>query len=133
MLPEVRPITSRACRLTSFDEDAILPAESSGKRRDAVDQLTIIAKLKAKEGAEEQLFEECRRLVGPTRTEEGCINYDMHRSVEDPGLIMFYENWTNRPLWERHMEPPHLQEFSANTDDIVEVWELFQGEKVEDA
>ena len=44
----------------------------------------------------------------------------MHRSVEDPGLIMFYENWTNRPLWERHMESPHLQEFSANTDDIVE-------------
>jgi quinol monooxygenase YgiN len=39
----------------------------------------------------------------------------MHRSVEDPGLIMFYENGTNRPLWERHMESPHLQEFSANT------------------
>jgi quinol monooxygenase YgiN len=46
---------------------------------------------------------------------------------------MFYENWTNRPLWERHTESPHLQEFSANTDDIVEAWELFQGEKVEGA
>ncbi|MDP9439678.1 MAG: antibiotic biosynthesis monooxygenase [Actinomycetota bacterium] len=98
-----------------------------------MDQLTIIAKLKAKSGSEEQLFEECRKLVGPTLAEEGCINYDMHRSVEDPGLIMFYENWTSRPLWERHMESPHLQEFSATTDDIVEVWELFQGEKVEGA
>jgi quinol monooxygenase YgiN len=77
-----------------------------GKRRDAVDRLTIIAKLKAKDGAEDQLFEECRKLVGPTRAEEGCINYDMHRSVEDPGLIMFHENWTSRPLWERHMESP---------------------------
>ncbi len=98
-----------------------------------MDRLTIIAKLKVKDGAEDQLFEECRKLVGPTRAEEGCINYDMHRSVEDPGLIMFHENWTSRPLWERHMESPHLQEFSANTDDIVEVWELFQCEKVEDA
>ena len=133
MLPEVRPITSRDRRLTRFGGDAILRAESSGKRRDAVDQLTIIAKLKAKSGAEERLFEECRKLVGPTLAEEGCINYDMHRSVEDPGLIMFYENWTSRPLWERHMESQHLQEFSANTDDIVEVWELFQGEKVEGA
>ena len=97
------------------------------------EQLTIIAKLKAKSGAEEQLFEECRKLVAPTLAEEGCINYDMHRSVEDPGLIMFYENWTNRPLWERHMESPHLQEFSVNTEDIVEVWELFQGEKVDGA
>ena len=133
MLPERRPITSRDRRLTGFGGDAILRAQSLGKRRDAVDRLTIIAKLKAKSGAEEQLFEECRKLVGPTLAEEGCINYDMHRSVEDPGLIMFYENWTNRPLWERHMESPHLQEFSANTDDIVEVWELFQGEKVEGA
>jgi quinol monooxygenase YgiN len=133
MLPEVHPITSPDRRLTGFGEDAILPAESSGNRRDAVDRLTIIAKPKAKNGAEEQLFEECRRLVGPTLAEEGGVNYDMHRSVEDPGLIMFYENWTNRPLWERHMESPHLQEFSANTDDIVEVWELFQGEKAEGA
>ena len=133
MLPEVRPITSREGRLTRSGGDAILRAVSLGKRRDRVDTLTIIAKLKAKSGAEEKLFEECRKLVGPTLAEEGCINYDMHRSVEDPGLIMFYENWTSRPLWERHMESPHLQEFSANTDDIVEVWELFQGEKVEDA
>jgi quinol monooxygenase YgiN len=68
-----------------------------------------------------------------TLAEEGCINYDMHRSVEDLGPIMFHENWTSRPLWERHMESPHLEEFSANTDDIVEVWELFQGEKVDGA
>lgn len=133
MLPEVRPITSRNRRLNGSGGDAILRAESSGKRRNAVDQPTITAKLKAKSGAEEKLFEECRKLVGPTLAEEGCINYDMHRSIEDPGLIMFYENWTSRPLWERHMESPHPEEFSTNTDDIVEVWELFQGEKVEAA
>jgi hypothetical protein len=98
MLPEVRPITSRNRRLTGSGEDAILRAESSGKRSNAVDQPTITAKLKAKSGAEERLFEECRKLVGPTLAEEGCINYDMHRSAEDPGLIMFYENWTSRPL-----------------------------------
>lgn len=41
-----------------------------------MDQLTIIAKLKAKSGAEERLLEERRKLVGPTLAEEGCINYD---------------------------------------------------------
>jgi hypothetical protein len=29
-------------------------------------QLTVIAKLKAKGGAEEKLFEECRKLIAPT-------------------------------------------------------------------
>jgi quinol monooxygenase YgiN len=93
--------------------------------------LTIIAKLKAKPGSEEQLYEACRKLIAPTRAEEGCINYDMHRSIEDPGTIMFYENWETKPLWETHMESPHLNEFSADTEDIVEVWELFQGERVD--
>ena len=92
--------------------------------------LTIIAKLKAKAGADDQLYEACRKLVAPTRAEEGCINYDMHRSIED-GTIMFYENWTTKPLWEQHMKSPHLSEFSAATKGMVEVWELFQGEKVD--
>lgn len=92
--------------------------------------LTVIAKLKAKAGAEDQLYEACHKLIAPTVAEEGCINYDMHRSVDDPGLIMFYENWTTRSLWEQHMQAPHLTEFSAATEGIVEVWELFVGEKV---
>jgi quinol monooxygenase YgiN len=133
MLPEVHPITSRERRLTGFGEDAILPAESSGNRRDAAYRLAVIAKPKAKSGAEEQLFEERRKPVAPTPAGEGCIKRDVRRSVEDPGLIVCYENWRNRPLWEIRMESPHLQEFSANTDDIVEVWRLFQGEKVEGA
>jgi hypothetical protein len=29
------------------------------------------------------------------------------------------------------MQAPHLNEFSAVTEGIVEVWELFQGEKVD--
>lgn len=93
--------------------------------------LTVIAKLKAKAGAEDQLFEACRRLIAPTNAEQGCLNYDMHRSVEDPSLIMFYENWTDRPTWERHMQAPHLTEFSAATEGMAEVWELFLGEKVQ--
>ncbi|MBV9489565.1 MAG: antibiotic biosynthesis monooxygenase [Verrucomicrobia bacterium] len=93
-------------------------------------QLTVIAKLKAKAGAEQQLYEACRNLIAPTLNEEGCINYDMHRSIEDPGTIMFYENWANRPLWEKHMEAPHLKAFSGKTEGLTESWELFLGEKV---
>lgn len=93
--------------------------------------LTVIAKLKAKPGMEESLFEACRELIAPTLAEKGCLNYDMHRSVEEPGVIMFYENWTTRPLWEQHMQAPHLQAFSARTEGMNDVWELFLGEKVD--
>jgi quinol monooxygenase YgiN len=92
--------------------------------------LTIIAKLKAKEGCEEQLGAMLRSLLAPTRAEKGCINYDLHRSHDDPGLFIFYENWESRPLWEAHMKSPHLVEFSEKQGALTESWELFVGEKV---
>ena len=95
-----------------------------------MEPLTIIAKLKAKTGAEDALFAACRDLVAPTLAEEGCPDYDLHRSVEATGLVLFYENWTTKPLWEAHMNSPHLSAFSAATGGMVEVWELFRGEKV---
>ncbi len=91
--------------------------------------LTVIAKLKAKSGYEEQLYEELRNLVEPSRAEEGCINYDLHGSLDEPGTFMFYENWESRPLWEQHMESPHLNEFSGKQAELTETWELFVGEK----
>jgi quinol monooxygenase YgiN len=66
----------------------------------------------------------------PTLVEEGRINYDLYRSTEDRGTFMFYENWASRPLWERHMQSPHLEAFPNNTEGMVEVWELFAGKKV---
>ena len=50
-------------------------------------QLTVIAKLKAKSGAEEKLYEECRKLIAPTLAEEGCINYDMLPLDRRLGLV----------------------------------------------
>jgi quinol monooxygenase YgiN len=92
--------------------------------------LTIIAKLKAKNSCEEQLGQVLRSLIEPTRAEKGCINYDLHRSHEDPGLFIFYENWEIRPLWEEHMKSPHLMDFSEKQGALTESWELFVGEKV---
>jgi quinol monooxygenase YgiN len=92
--------------------------------------LTVIAKLKAKKGCEQQLREMLRGLVEPTRAEEGCIKYDLHRSLEDPGLFIFYENWESRPLWEAHMKSPHLTDFGEKQGALTEAWELFVGEKI---
>lgn len=54
----------------------------------------------------------------------------MHKSVDEPGLFIFTEEWETRPLWEDHMNSAHLQAFSAKQDDLVDNWTLFTGEKV---
>lgn len=92
--------------------------------------LTIIARLKAKPGCEADLERELSALLAPTRAEKGCIQYDMHRSHQDPGLFYFYENWESRELWNDHMKTPHITGFGAKQGDLAESWELFEGEKV---
>lgn len=94
--------------------------------------LTVVATLKARPGREEDLFHALQALVKPTRAEQGCITYEMHRSHEEPGTFVFTESWQDRPLWEAHMNSPHLTAFGAKQDELVESWNLFVGEKVSD-
>jgi quinol monooxygenase YgiN len=41
-------------------------------------KITLIALVKAKEGMEDTDKQELLSLVKPTRTEPGCISYDVH-------------------------------------------------------
>ena len=92
--------------------------------------LTVVATLKAKPGREQDLFQELHALLAPTHVEEGCIRYEMHQSEENPGNFVFTETWSSRPLWENHMNSPHLKAFSAKQEMLLDSWELFVGTQV---
>lgn len=87
-------------------------------------QLTVIAKIEVKPGAEDQVYQALRGLIQPTLSETGCINYDLHRSIEKPGLFVFYENWTNREVWEAHMQSEHFKAFQQSTQAAIAHSEL---------
>jgi quinol monooxygenase YgiN len=93
--------------------------------------LTIIARIKAKAGRQDALAAELIKLVAPTLAEAGCLQYDLHRDCEDPGNFLFFENWETRRQWQAHMESPQLQAYQAVAEDLVDVFELFQMEKVD--
>ena len=82
-------------------------------------QLTIVAKILAKEEKREQVKTELLKLIPVTLKEEGCINYDLHQDNEDPNLFLFYENWTNRELWQKHMANSHLKTYMKATEGAV--------------
>ena len=42
----------------------------------------------------------------------GCIEYHLHQDNDNPAEFTFYENWTNRAEWDKHMVLPHLAEFA---------------------
>lgn len=82
-------------------------------------KLTIVANIKANEDKIELVKAELLKLIEITRTEAGCLNYDLHQDNDNPAHFMFYENWETRELWQAHMGNQHLQEYMAATEGAV--------------
>ena len=81
--------------------------------------LTVVARFKAKAGKEAQLRGELLKLISPTRSEEGCVNYDLHESSEHPGEFLFYENWTSQEALDKHLQAPHVKSLLGKSDQLV--------------
>jgi quinol monooxygenase YgiN len=89
-------------------------------------RLTIVAIIRARAGREAEVGRRLRGLVEPSRRDPGCLNYDLHVSLETPGLFLFYENWATRADWDAHMATPHLAAWKAAAEDLVESTEILQ-------
>ena len=82
-------------------------------------QVTVIARLRAKEGKENSLKEILLDLIEPSRRDEGCINYDLHQSDNDSSMFMFHENWTSKEALDKHLATPHLQSFIKESEGLL--------------
>lgn len=78
--------------------------------------VTLVVQFRAREGQEGVLEQELRALVGPTRKEEGCLTYELHRSANTPGHFLLIEIWASRDHHTRHLETPHMQRWAACKD-----------------
>jgi len=83
------------------------------------DAVTLMVVLRAKEGQETLLEAELRALVGPSRKEEGCLRYDLHRSVDQPGALLLHEVWASREAHTEHSHKPHFLRWNARKDALL--------------
>ena len=82
-------------------------------------KVAVVARIKAKLGKEAQAKQELLKLLSPTRAEAGCINYDMHQSLDNQAHFLFHENWTNQGALNKHLETPHLKNFLNQADQLL--------------
>jgi quinol monooxygenase YgiN len=87
---------------------------------DRRDLLTVIAYMKAAPGQEAELRKALEGLIEPTSREAGYVNYDLHESIEHPGLFFLYENWESAEHLDAHLAAPHLVEFAARLDELLD-------------
>ena len=81
--------------------------------------VTLIVTLRSKEGQHLLLEAELRALISPSRKEEGCLQYDLHRSTENPGQFLFHEVWETREHHTAHTKTPHFLRWNARKDSLL--------------
>ena len=84
------------------------------------DLLTVIARMRAKAGKEQELRAALEALIEPTTKEKGYVNYDLHQGVEDPRWFFLYENWDSAEDLDAHLQAPHLVEFAGRLDEFLD-------------
>ena len=87
---------------------------------DRPELLTVIARMHAKPGKTAELRDALVALVEPTSKEQGYVTYDLHQGIEDDGWFFFYENWESAADLDRHLAAPHLVDFAAKIDDLID-------------
>jgi quinol monooxygenase YgiN len=81
--------------------------------------VTLMVILRAREGQETLLEAELRALVGPSRREEGCLTYNLHRAIDTPGALLLHEVWASREAHTGHTHMPHFLRWNARKDALL--------------
>ena len=80
---------------------------------------TLVVILRAKPGQESLLEAELRALIPPTRREEGCLTYELHRAIEPPDGFLLHEVWATREHHRQHLKTPHFLRWDARKDALI--------------
>jgi quinol monooxygenase YgiN len=83
------------------------------------DAVTLIVILRAREGQEPLLEAELRAMVAPTRREDGCLTYELHRGADVPGALLLHEVWASREHHKLHTQTPHFLRWNARKDALL--------------
>jgi quinol monooxygenase YgiN len=80
-------------------------------------KLSLVAFIYAKPECTDQLVIKLNALIDLSRSEPGCINYDLHQSLDDPTVFVMYENWDDRSDLVEHFNKPYMQEVMKTLPD----------------
>ncbi|MGX9134157.1 putative quinol monooxygenase [Rummeliibacillus sp. JY-2-4R] len=92
--------------------------------------IIVTAILKPKEGLEERLLLELKKVQAASRQETGCITYNLHKSVDENTFVL-YEEWVNNEAMEEHIRSNHYQEYRENISVILSNRQVYKLKAIE--
>ncbi|APC97726.1 putative quinol monooxygenase [Francisella frigiditurris] len=81
--------------------------------------IIIIANIKAKSDKINFIKAELTKLIEPTMSEPGCLQYKLHQDNDNITHFLFYEEWKTRESWVEHLESEHIEKFRSATEGCI--------------
>lgn len=83
--------------------------------------VTIIARIKAKQGCEQALEEAFRDMIKEVRAKEpGCQAYVLHKSPKDATQFVWYELYNDQAAVDNHMKTDHMKAMGGRIKDLLD-------------
>lgn len=80
---------------------------------------TVIVILEAKEGYEQELKSVLENVIEPSRSENCCLEYRLHKSKNKPNLFVLYENWISEEKHQEQFKKPYILELSGKLEKLL--------------
>src|SRR3954462_13033350 len=77
----------------------------------SMNSIVLSVVMEAVQGREEDLAAQLKGLVAPTRSEPGCLSYELNISSEKPGTFLFNEKFADQAALDAHVKSAHFQSF----------------------
>lgn len=82
--------------------------------------IVIIAKTKVKPGKRDELIKLCQPVIELTRADEGCLQYDLLLSSEDPDVIFFVEKYKDKAAFKVHATSKYMADYIEASKELKE-------------
>lgn len=94
--------------------------------------IVIVATVKVKDVFKDEVYSELLKLHEAThKHDEGCIQYDLHKNLDDENSFTFVETWENEEFLSAHEKKEHFITFVSKIENKIDGLTINKLEKVD--
>ena len=90
--------------------------------------MKVILKYQAKPQHGEALEKALRGIIETTRSASGCVQCDLHPSLDHRLVFIFDQLWESHEQWEKFMGSENIREFNNLTEGMIDIFNLCTAE-----
>ena len=97
-----------------------MPAWNRAGTGEKVPMMVLTLRMKVRPGNRDELLQVVRRMLEPTRVEQGCLGFHFYQDIEDRNAFTFLEEWESTDDLESHMCTESFRKLLAVMDLLIE-------------